>query len=250
MLGKPTLLLLAGTQEAREIAEALATNKRWRVIASLAGATQAPAELPSDMRRGGFGGVDGMVEALQWDNVRAVIDATHPFAEQISANAAAACAELGLPRVLVRRPEWAPEAGDDWRKQPDLAAAADALPLFARAFLATGRQSLTHFKHRKDVWFLARAIDAQPGKFPLPRGDYTIGKPPFPVGHEVTLMRDYRITHLVAKNSGGAVGIAKFRAARELGLPVLMVERPAPPRGAIVETATEALDWAASLAIS
>lgn len=250
MLGRPTMLLLAGTREAREIAEGLAAKRRWRVIASLAGATEHPAELPCDMRRGGFGGVDGMVEALQWDRVRAVIDATHPFAARISANTAAACAELGLPRILVRRPEWIAGEGDDWRPVDSLRNAADALPLFARAFLATGRQSLTQFRHRKDVWFLARVIDPQPGKFPLPRGDYTIGKPPFPLGHEMTLMRDYRITHLVAKNSGGPTGLAKFQAARRLGVPVLMVERPAPPRGLVVETAVEALDWAAGLAIA
>lgn len=250
MLGRPTLLLLAGTQEAREIAQALAKRRRWRVLASLAGVTERPAELPCDMRRGGFGGADGMVEALKWDNVRAVIDATHPFADRISANAAAACAELGLPRIVVRRPEWRPERGDDWRPMPGLRAAADALPLFARAFLAVGRQSLGPFAHRKDVWFLARAIDPQPGGFPLPRGDWTLGKPPFPLMHEVTLMRDYRITHLVAKNSGGEAGAAKLRAARELGIPVLMVERPAPPRGELAETPADALAWLDTLAIS
>lgn len=250
MIGKPTLLLLAGTQEAREIAQALADQKRWRVIASLAGSTDNPTELPCDMRRGGFGGVDGMVEALQWDSVRAVIDATHPFADQISANTRAACAELGLPRIVVRRPEWRPGEGDNWRPQASLEEAAQALPLFARAFLATGRQSLPAFKDRKDVWFLARVIDPQPGKFPLPRGDYTIGKPPFPVGHEVMLMKDYRITHLVVKNSGGEAGMAKLLAARRLGLPVLMVERPDPPPGAVVETPAEALDWLSNLAIS
>lgn len=250
MLGKPTLLLLAGTQEAREIAEALAKKRRWRVIASLSGATETPAELPCAMRRGGFGGVDGMVEALKWDNVRAVIDATHPFAAQISANAAAACRELGLPRLVVRRPEWSAGPGDDWRPQPSLKAAADALPLFARAFLATGRQSLTQFRHRKDVWFLARVIDPQPGRFPLPRGDYTVGKPPFPLMHEITLMQDYRITHVVAKNSGGEAGRTKLLAARELGLPVLMVERPAPPRGAVAATTDEALAWLGALAIA
>jgi len=250
MFGRPTVLLLAGTAEAREIAEALARKKRWRVLASLSGATEAPAELPCDMRRGGFGGVDGMIEALQWDNVKAVIDATHPFADQISANTAAACAELGLPRIVVRRPEWTPEDGDDWRPQPSLKAASEALPLFARAFLAVGRQSLNPFAHRKDVWFLARVIDPQPGKFPLPRGDWTLGKPPFPLMHEVTLMQDYRISHLVAKNSGGEAGRAKLLAARELGLPVLMVQRPDPPRGEIAETAEQALAWLGTLAIS
>jgi len=182
--------------------------------------------------------------------VRAVIDATHPFAAQISANAAAACAELGLPRIVVRRPEWRPEEGDDWRTQPSLRAAADALPLFARAFLAVGRQSLAPFAHRKDVWFLARAIDPQPGGFPLPRGDWTLGKPPFALMHEITLMQDYRISHVVAKNSGGEAGRAKLLAARALRLPVLMVERPAPPRGDVVETADAALAWLKTLAIS
>lgn len=250
MFGKPTLLLLAGTAEAREIAEALAHKKHWRVIASLAGATRFPADLPCDLRRGGFGGVGGMTEALKLDNVCAVIDATHPFADQISANTRAASANLGLPRIVVRRPEWTPEEGDDWRPQPDLQAASQALPLFSRAFLATGRQSLSVFQHRKDVWFLARVIDTPLERFPLPRGDYTVGQPPFTVAHEATLMADYRITHLVAKNSGGKAGRAKLLAARKLGLPVLMVDRPDPPLGPVVETSSAALDWLDTLAIS
>ncbi len=250
MFGRPTLLLLAGTTEAREIAEALAQQKRWRVLASLAGATRFPADLPCDLRRGGFGGVAAMTEALKLDNVRAVIDATHPFADQISANTRAASANLGLPRMVVRRPSWAPEEGDDWRPQPSLDAAAHALPLFSRAFLATGRQSLPSFQDRKDVWFLARVIDLPLERFPLPRGDYAIGQPPFTEAHEMTLMTDYGITHLVTKNSGGAAGRAKLLAARKLGLPVLMVDRPDPPRGPVVETAQAALDWLETLAIS
>lgn len=245
------LLLLAGTTEAREIAAQIARDpdlkRRYRVTAALAGATESPAPLNADQLRGRFGGAEGMMTALKWDRIDLVVDATHPYATTISENARLACGALGTPLLQVWRPAWAPGPSDDWRATPDLESAAAALPFFCRAFLATGRRSLAAFKERRDVWFLARVIDPPGARFPLPRGDYAVGRPPFTVAHEETLLTDYRIGWLVSKNAGGEAGWTKLLAARKLGLPVLMIDRPPAPRptpgGAVVETSAAAIDW-------
>ena len=242
MTGAPVVLLLAGTAEARAIASLLTARGQCRVIASLSGATGRPAPMPCEVRRGGFGGVAGLIETLKTNQVRAVIDATHPFANQISANAEAACRALALPRLHLRRPGWSPGAGDNWRRVPDLAAASRALPENTRAFLTTGRNTLPAFRLREDVWFLARVIARPPGPSPLRRGAFVIGTPPFTEAHERALMREHRIGVLVSKDSGGKFK-AKLAAARALSLPVVMIDRPPPPPGEVAETPEAAIAW-------
>lgn len=237
-----TVLLLAGTAEAREISAGLAAAGIDH-IASLAGATDRPAALSGRMRIGGFGGVDGLTAFLQSENVRAIIDATHPFAVRISRNAVAAAGKVPLLQVM--RPAW--PVNPRWTEVATLGDAAQALPTGSTAFLATGRGSLAHFEGREDVTFRVRVIDDRPGPCPLPNGRFLIGKPPFSIEEEMAVLKAEAITHLVARNSGGTGGAEKLIAAERLGLDVLIVARPNHPAADRVGTAAEALEWAAKL---
>lgn len=232
------VLLLAGTAEARALAERLRDARGIRLTASLAGVTADPAPIAAETRRGGFGGAEGLAGYLRAEAVAAVIDATHPFSARMAGNAARACAATGTPRLRLIRPPWAPVG--DWRRLPDLAAAAAALPPGAHALLTTGRKQTAPFAARHDVRFLLRVIEPVTG---LPAQiDQLAARPPFTLESELALMQDRRITHLVSKNSGGA-GRAKLDAAAQLGLPILMVERPAPPPGPQAATVDAALAW-------
>lgn len=241
------LLLLAGTAEGRALAEALAPLPRIEVVASLAGATEAPASLPLETRIGAFGGVDGMAAYLEEMRVDAVLDATHPFAAQITANARAAAERMGRPYLRLRRRPWAPEPGDEWVEVADFSAAA-ALPASgARALLTTGRKSLGAFAAREDVAWLARVVDAL-GLAAAPKGvDIRVMRPPFSADDELAFFTAEGVEHLIAKNSGGESGRAKLLAARRLRLPVTLVAPPEEPADA-VETVAAAVAWAAALA--
>lgn len=242
------LLLLAGTAEARAIAAAL--RDRFRVTASLAGATARPADLGVSTRTGGFGGAAGLRDFIRREGVDLLIDATHPFAAGMKANAAA----QSVPVLHVIRPPWRPGPGDNWTMVPDLEAAARALPADARAFLALGARHLDAF-HSHPADMLVRSVDAPPapdaiapsplkGNEGAPAGSTFIQGAPGTVTEETALLRERRITHLVCRNSGGPAGRAKLEAARALGLPVIMADRPAPPGGESVETADDAVRWA------
>lgn len=223
------MLILGGTSDARRLAELLAG--RWPVISSLAGRVRAPVLPPGEVRVGGFGGVEGLVRYLGEERIDVVVDATHSFASGMTANAAAACTATGTPLVQLRRPGWIEEPGDDWRRVPSLAAAAELLPRVGhRAFLTTGRQELAVFAGLDDVWFCVRSVD--PPAPPTPRQMISIlDRGPFTVEGELALMREHRIDVLVTKDSGGALTAAKLTAARTLGLPVVMVDRPPVPSG-------------------
>jgi precorrin-6A/cobalt-precorrin-6A reductase len=232
------VLILAGTAEARALAGALAALPGLRVTVSLAGLTSAPAPIAAETRTGGFGGAEGLAAWLRAHRVAALIDATHPFAARMAANAARACAATGTPRLKLLRRPWRP-AGD-WRPCPDIAAAAAALPPGARPLVTTGRKEVAPFAARPDLACLLRVIEPVPG---LPAHVIQIvARPPFTLDAELALMRAHAITHLVAKNAGGA-GRAKLEAAVGLGLPILMVERPAPPAGPLTETVADAVAW-------
>jgi len=230
------VLLLAGTAEARVLAERLRGTPGLRLTASLAGVTAAPAPIAAETRRGGFGGAEGLAGYLHANAIAAVIDATHPFAAQMPINAARACA--ATPRLRLIRPPWAPVG--DWRSLPDLAAAAAALPTGAHALLTTGRKETAPFAARPDVRFLLRSIEPVAGL--PPHITQLAARPPFTLDAELALTRDRCITHLVSKNSGGA-GRAKLNAAARRGLPILMVERPAPPPGPQAATIDAAVAW-------
>ncbi len=241
-----TLLLLAGTNEAKQIAWGL-TDVGIPVLASLAGATRHPEPLPVPTRIGGFGGEDGFRQEVSSRGITAVLDATHPFAADISNRTARICAELGLPYGQVVRAPWTPEFGDNWINISTPEAAQKHLPLDAVVFLATGRQTLGQYCNLEGRKLLVRVIDPPTAPLPFEGGEFIIGRPPFSVENEVALFRSLGVTHLVVKNAGGSGGRAKLDAARLLGLPVLLIQRPPNPDVRQFTTAQEAVSWATKL---
>ncbi|MET8768661.1 cobalt-precorrin-6A reductase [Streptomyces sp. NPDC004658] len=225
------VLILGGTTEARRLAADLAARPGVRVTTSLAGRVSRPGTLPGKVRTGGFGGPQGLAGWLRAHRVDALVDATHPFAESITDHAVRAARATGVPAVVLRRPGWRPGPGDRWYDVPSLAEAAEALPgLGRRVFLTTGRLGLAAFAHLTDLCFLVRSVD--PPEPPLPPDTRVVlARGPFTVTGEAELLRAHRIDVLVTKDSGGEATAAKLTAARELGLPVVVVRRPALPAG-------------------
>ncbi|WP_335971425.1 cobalt-precorrin-6A reductase [Streptomyces sp. CA2R106] len=219
------VLVLGGTTEARQLARLLAARERT-VTSSLAGRVAAPTLPEGNVRIGGFGGVEGMARWLREHHVDAVVDATHPFAERISANAAEAATRTGVPLLALRRPGWTPVPGDDWRFADSLAQAAQLLPdLSDRVFLTTGRSGLAAFAGLDGLWFLVRSVDPPEGEVPR-RMTVLLDRGPYTLQGEREVLREHRIGVLVTKDSGGAATAAKLVAAREAGLPVVVVRRP------------------------
>jgi precorrin-6A/cobalt-precorrin-6A reductase len=241
-----TLLLLAGTGEAKDIAVALA-NAGVDAIASLAGATRAPRPLALATRVGGFGGDAGFRSYLADAEITAVLDATHPFASQISDRTAAICADVGLPYMQFLRPAWTAETGDVWNHIDREEDAATHITIGQTVFLGTGRQTLDRFASLLGCRVICRQIDPPSGPFPFAGGEFLVGRPPFPVADEVALFRDLRVDWLVVKNAGGARSRSKLTAARQLNIPVLMIRRPTMPEGSKVDTVADAVAWAKAL---
>lgn len=232
------MLVLGGTSEARALAGAL---RGHTVVSSLAGRTTEPLLPVGEVRIGGFGGVDGLVAFLRERRVDAVVDATHPFAARISANAARAAEAAGVPRLLLRRAGWVERVGDVWYRVRDLGQAAGLLPgLGRRVFLTTGRQGIGAFAEVDECWFLARSVE--PPAPPMPRRiDVVLDRGPFTLDGERRLLDQHGIDVLVSKDSGG--GAAKLTAARERGTPVVLVDRPVAPDGDVAATVDEAVGW-------
>jgi len=239
------VLILGGTTEASAIARALAGDARFDAVLSFAGRTAEPAAQPVPVRTGGFGGAQGLAAYLRAERIGALIDATHPFAAQMKANAAQAAALNGVPRLAVLRPEWRPAPGDGWREVGSIAEAAAALgPAPRRVFLAIGRQELAAFG--PPHVYLIRSVDP-PDPAALPPGAQVIlARGPFHEADEAALLRAHRIEVVVAKNAGGAATEAKLAAARSLGLSVVMVRRPPPPAPPVVPDADATLAWLAA----
>ncbi|MFJ2901176.1 cobalt-precorrin-6A reductase [Streptomyces sp. NPDC091279] len=235
----PHVLVLGGTAEARELAGVLAGVGGVRVTSSLAGRVSRPGALAGDVRVGGFGGAEGLAAWVRAEGVDVLVDATHPFAERITANAARAAEVTGVPALVLRRPGWTAVPGDRWHPVPSLAGAADALPaLGRRVLLTTGRLGLSAFAHLTDLDFLVRCVE--PPQTPMPpHTRVLLARGPFTVADETELLREQRIDVLVTKDSGGAATAAKLTAARRLGVPVVLVTRPALPAGvtAVAEVA-------------
>ncbi|MFF8595384.1 cobalt-precorrin-6A reductase [Streptomyces sp. NPDC015220] len=227
------VLVLGGTTEARELSTELAARPGVRVTTSLAGRVARPGALDGDVRVGGFGGAPGLADWLREHRVDAVVDATHPFAESITRNAARAAAATGVPVVVLRRPGWRPEPGDRWHPVASLEAAAELLPrLGRRVFLTTGRLGLAAFAHLSGLHFVVRSVE--PPEPPMPPDlSVVLARGPFTVPGETALLGAHRIDVLVTKDSGGAATAAKLTAARRLGLPVVVVRRPPLPHGAV-----------------
>lgn len=239
-----TLLLLAGTAEARAIATAL---RGQDVIASLAGATRDPAPLPIPVHMGGFGGEPGFRAFLEQHAIHAVLDATHPYAARITTRSAAVCAALGLPFCQLLRPPWVPGPGDRWTEIASEEEAAAHIPQGVNVFLGTGRQTLESFANLTGRRVICRQIDPPEGPFPFEGGEFLIGRPPFSVVDEVALFRRLGVDWLVVKNAGGAASATKLTAARELGIPVLMLARPETGNWPQVASVEAALAWVAEL---
>ncbi|MGZ3143691.1 cobalt-precorrin-6A reductase [Lentzea chajnantorensis] len=226
------ILILGGTGEARALAS------RVTAVSSLAGRVREPRLPAGQVRVGGFGGVDGLAQWLRDNDIHAVVDATHPFAARITANAFEACQRVGVPLLVLRRPGFTPRPG--WTRVDSVADAAAALP-GERVFLTTGRQDLAEFAGCPQ-WFLARMVE--PPEPPMPqRIEVLLSRGPFTVEGELALMREHRIDVLVTKDSGGAMTSAKLDAAERLGLPVVVVRRPPLPPVEAVATVDEAVSW-------
>lgn len=241
-----TVLILGGTAEAVALADRLVGEwgDHFDVLTSLAGRTQAPGALAGEVRVGGFGGAAPMARYLEDRRIVAVLDATHPFAAQISDNARQACAVARVPRIALTRPPWERAPGDDWRMLPDPAAAAAAVPdAGRRVFLTVGRTDLAAFASCEETWFLVRMIDLPDTALPLASYEVISGRGPFVVAAEEQLMKEHKIDALVCKASGGEATRAKLSAARRLGIPVLMVERPPAPEGPVADNVGAAVDW-------
>ncbi|MEU2927823.1 cobalt-precorrin-6A reductase [Streptomyces sp. NPDC007251] len=225
------VLILGGTTEARRLAADLAARPGVRVTTSLAGRVARPAAVAGEVRTGGFGGAEGLAGWLRTHHVDALVDATHPFAETITAGAARAAAATGVLLVVLRRPGWRPGPGDRWYDVPSLSGAAEALPgLGRRVFLSTGRLGLAAFAHLTDLHFVVRSVDPPEPPMP-PDTEVILARGPFTVADETELLRTHRIQVLVTKDSGGEATAAKLTAARELALPVVVVRRPPLPQG-------------------
>lgn len=240
--GPPRILILGGTAEARQLAEALEARGDVEVLTSLAGRTRDPLLPPGEVRRGGFGGAEGLAAFLHETKPMAVVDATHPYAEIISRNARRACAALGVPRLRLERPVWMPEPGDEWREASDLP---DALriagTLGSRVFLSAGRVDMGLLGGWHELSFVVRSIE--PIHDP-PRNVTAIeGRGPFTLEREQELLERHEVQVIVSKASGGEATYAKILAARALRLPVVMLRRPPPPGGAMVGDVPAALAW-------
>ncbi|MGV9455602.1 cobalt-precorrin-6A reductase [Streptomyces sp. NPDC003635] len=227
------VLILGGTTEARELAAALTARPGLRVTTSLAGRVSRPGTVTGEVRIGGFGGAEGLAKWLREERVDVLVDATHPFAAAITANAARAAAATGVPAVVLRRPGWRPGPEDRWHPVPSLDAAADLLPsLGRRVFLTTGRLGLAAFARLTDLHFVVRSVE--PPEPPLPpRTEVLLARGPFTVADERALLQAHCVDVLVTKDSGGAATAAKLTAARELALPVVVVRRPELPAGVV-----------------
>jgi precorrin-6A/cobalt-precorrin-6A reductase len=241
------ILILGGTGEARELAAALQA-RGVPVTSTLAGRVARPRLPAGEVRVGGFGGPDALARWLPEHGVAAVVDATHPFAERISASAAAACAAAGVSLLRLERPGWGERPGDRWTWVDDLAGAAAAIGrLGTRVLLTTGKQGLSAFAALDDAWFLVRCID--PPEPPLPRRhELILDRGPYTLAGELGLIDHHRIDVVVTKDSGGELTVAKLDAARERELPVIVVRRP--PRPDIETVATDGVAAAAAWALA
>lgn len=236
------ILILGGTGEARDLAAELVVTG-VDVLSSLAGRVREPRLPDGPVRVGGFGGAEGLAAFLRAEGITAVVDATHPFAGTITAHAARAAAQAGVPLLVLRRPEW--DDDSSWDVVPDMRAAASAVRAWPgeSVFLTTGRRDLDVFAADDRHRFLVRTVDPPGGPVP-PHLTLVLGRGPYTVDGESALMREHGVGLLVTKNSGGPMTAAKLRAARDLGVQVLMVARPPLPPGSVaVTTVAEAVRW-------
>ena len=240
------LLILGGTGEASALARAALARfgEAMAVTTALAGRTERPGPIPGDVRIGGFGGAKGLADYLAAQRIDRLIDATHPFAAEISASARIACMAAGVPRLVLVRPPWRRHPLDRWIEVDSLEGAAEMVGRVGRrAWLTVGAGSIAPFARADRVRFVVRLVDPPREKPPLKFHEIVLGRGPFSLAEERHLLQRHAIDVLVCKASGGAATEAKLVAARELSLPVIMVRRPPRETGPWVETVEAALDW-------
>jgi precorrin-6A/cobalt-precorrin-6A reductase len=238
------ILILGGTAEARLLAGRLAERTDLDVTLSLAGRTASPAPAPVPVRSGGFGGAAGLADYLSREGIDALIDATHPYAQFISANAVAAARKLRIPFVALARPPWSAVASDRWTEAADVPEAVRMLGQEPRnVFVTLGRTELAPFKDAPWHRYLVRSVDPVEPPLPLPHVSYVTGRGPFGEIEDRALMLSHRIDTLIAKNSGGTATYGKIAAARSLGVRVIILRRPAPGDAPAVETVEDAIAW-------
>ncbi|OJF96689.1 cobalt-precorrin-6A reductase [Pararhizobium antarcticum] len=242
-MGRHRILILGGTTEARQLAARLAGRTDYDVLLSLAGRTAEPMTQPVPVRSGGFGGADGLAAFLTDNDFGLLIDATHPFATRISANAAGAARQTGIPAFALRRSAWERQPGDRWTSVSTMADAVSALGTASRnVFLAIGRQEAFLFEQAPQHHYLVRSVDPVTPQLDVPRVRYILAAGPFDPADERRLLVENRIAVIVAKNSGGNATYGKIAAARELGIDVVMVERQDSVDLPSVGTLADALD--------
>ena len=240
------ILILGGTHEAFELAERLAAQGGVDFISSLAGRTREPRLPKGQVRTGGFGGVEGLARYLREEKITHLVNATHPFAAQMSANAVAAAGTAGTPLLRLLRPVWTARPGDRWVAARDAAEAAERCRREGgRIFLTLGSGELDAFAEIHNAHFLVRMIDA-PERLPLHDHRVLTARGPFSLQDELRLLAEHHISLIVAKNSGGEATYAKIEAARRMGLPVVMIERPPialDPRSPAVASVEDVVAW-------
>lgn len=238
------ILILGGTGEARQLAAALAEREGLAVTLSLAGRTAQPAPQPVPVRLGGFGGADGLARYLRDQRIDALIDATHPYAAIISANAATAADATGIKLLALRRPPWVKVAGDEWIEVGGVADAVAALGQTSRrVFLTLGRKEIQPFAAAPQHDYLIRSVDAVDPKLAAPHATYIVARGPFAEADDRALLERNRIEIIVAKNSGGDATYGKIAASRTLRLPVVMLKRPVLPDVPFCATVEELVAW-------
>ncbi|TRD22891.1 cobalt-precorrin-6A reductase [Palleronia caenipelagi] len=243
MTNVPHVLVLGGTTEATALCRAMAEAGMSGEI-SFAGRVERPVRQPLPQRVGGFGGPEGLAEYVRQGEFTHLVDATHPFAAQMSRNAVEGALRAGVPMVALSRPEWQPQPGDYWIRVSDMAGAVDALAgPRRRVMLAVGRMHLAEFSVHPQHMYLLRLVDPPKGALPVPEAEVVVSRGPFTEAGDRALMQEHRIELVVSKNAGGSGARAKLDAARTLGLPVVMIDRPAMPERHELATVAEVLEW-------
>ena len=238
------VLILGGTADANRLVAEIARDSRPDAVLSYAGRTENPTPPPIAWRVGGFGGVDGLVDYLRAEKIARVVDATHPFAAQMSANAITACALVNVPLLALERAPWQRASGDRWIEVDNIVAAAETLGVAPRrVFLGIGRQYLDVFAAHPQHYYLVRLVDPPRAPLPLREAEMIVARGPFDLAGDRAMLMEHRIDIVVARNAGGDAAYAKIEAARALGLPVVMVRRPFIPAREKVEGIAEVLRW-------
>ena len=237
------ILVLAGTYEARKLIAEISAIPNLDIVASYAGVTKNPVKLRSQTRFGGFGGVEGLIDYLESEHINFIIDATHPFSEQIKLHASQASIQSGIPLAHFIRSHWVPETKEKWNIVNSIDNAIKVLPANSRPFFAIGKKHAHKVNQRKDIFSTIRTIEMPDTPFALTHGELILARATKNWEAERDLFKKKEITHLILRNSGGEIGYAKIIAARQLNIPIIMIERPPLPKGKVFTDLKELKKW-------